>query len=394
MKFKKKLLLILKLNILLLNFKLYNIFIYKYGNISYVKKNLIENSINIKSNTIRVENREYYNRSLGFNYLDMCQKEHLLKFNRKTPDFNSNILFVLILLYPDPFNILKLRLSSYIDIISKEVDFNFSIAVITCNNDISKLMIRKSSQLNVKYISKFTLKNIEIPNSECFSFVTHSNYKIIDIFYTNTKYSKFSYEFLNNYHFTSVSNHSFKGYYAAGTNFYAYVPSHLGLFDFFDYFIKFDHDQIKKLEKKLDIEPFPLKKMITENKYFFFSCRLRHDAGYVSTNLYKTFLMFILKYKDKCNYTVLPVNLYKYKETISEVGAVNICWLGFYSMLVIRLFSEEYLSVPYGLYKNRWGDQQFFIPTLFGFNFKNFSYFNKNIYLCSWIGRKKKNKKV
>jgi hypothetical protein len=54
-------------------------------------------------------------------------------------------------------------------------------------------------------------------------------------------------------------------------------------------------------------------------------------------------------------------------------------------MLNIRYFSEEYISTPDGLYQNRWGDQQFFIPTLFGFDYRNFSYINKNTYLCSWM---------
>lgn len=372
---------------MILSFKLYYDCFIKSEAFLNGKSPLIEKTENLISNIsiIKVENRIYYNKSLGLNYLHMCQKENLLKFNRKTPDFNSNILFTLILIYPDPFNILNLKLSNYIKIISKEVDFNFTIAIITCNNDISKLIIKYSSKLKLKYISKFTLNNIEIPNSICYSFVTYSNNKIIDIFYTNTKYSKFTNEFLKNNYYTSVFNFPFSGYYAAGTNYYAYAPSHIGLFDFFDFFIKFDHDLIEQLHKKKNLEPFPLKKMISDNKYFFFSCSFKHDEHFVTTNLYKTFFMFILKYNDKCNYTTLPINLYKFNETISSVGAVNICWLGFYSMLEIRLFSEEYLSASYGLYKNRWGDQQFFIPTLYGFNFKNFSYFNTKTFFCSWL---------
>ncbi len=90
--------------------------------------------------------------------------------------------------------------------------------------------------------------------------------------------------------------------------------------------------------------------------------------------------MFILKQKEKCKFTVLPINLYKYQESINSPGALTICWLGFYSMLNIRYLSEEYLSAPDGLYKNRWGDQQFFIPTLYGFNFKKYSYLTTNTY--------------
>jgi len=340
---------------------------------------------NAKSNSIKVENRIYYNKSLGFNYLDMCQKDYLLKFNRKAPDFNSNILITLILIYPDPFIILKLKLSKYIDTLSREVDFNFSIIIITCNQDISDLMINNTFQLNLKYISRFTLNNLEIPNSEYFTFVTHSNNKIIDVFYTNTIYSNFSSSFIKSIHRTSISNSVFSGYYAAGTNYYAYAPSHLGIFDFFDFFVKFDHDLINFLKKRPNLEPFPLKKMIKNNNYFFFGCKFDYDAFFVTTNLYKVFLIFILRQQDKCQNTVLPINLYKYEERISSPGAVNICWLGFYSMLEIKLFSEEYLSASFGLYQNRWGDQQFFIPTLYGFNFKDFSYFNQNTYLCSWI---------
>lgn len=341
---------------------------------------------NTKYNSIKVENRIYFNKSLGFNYLDICEKELLMKFNRRTPDNDSNILITLILIYPNPFILLKLKLSQYIDILSREIDFNFSLAIITCNNDISNLLINKSYQLNLKYISRFTLNNLEIPNSEYFTFVTFSNNKIIDIFYTNTIYSNFSSKFLKKIHFTSILNRKFTGYYAAGTNYYAYAPSHMGIFDFFDFFLKFDHDLLKHLDKRPNLEPFPLKKMIRNNNYFFFSCQFGYDVHYVTTNLYKVFLTFVLRQQDKCKFTVLPINLYKYNESLNSAGAVNICWLGFYSMLEIRLFSEEYLSASFGLYQNRWGDQQFFIPTLYGFNFKDYSYFNKNTYLCSWKG--------
>ena len=352
-----------------------------------IKFNFLKNKfiyINTKSKSIKVENRIYYNKSLGFNYYDICKKEYYMKFNRKTPDNNSNILITLILIYPNPFSLLKLKLANYINVLSREVDLNFSIGIITCNQDISNLMINNSSQLNLKYISKFTLNNLEIPNSEYFTFVTYSNNKTIDIFYTNTIYSNFSDNFLKKIHHTSILNRAFRGYYAAGTNYYTYVPSHLGIFDFFDFFLKFDHDLTKLLNKRPNLEPFPLKKMIRNNQYFFFSCQFGFDAHFVTTNLYKVFLTFILRQQDKCKYTILPINLYKYDEKISSVGAVNICWLGFYSMLEIRLFSEEYLSASFGLYQNRWGDQQFFIPTLYGFNFKEFSYFNNNTYLCSW----------
>ena len=191
-----------------------------------------------------------------------------MKFNRKTPDFNSNILITLILIYPDPFSILKSRIVDYIDIISKEIDFNFSLSLITYNHDISNLLIKNNSQTNLKFISKFTLNNIEIPNSECFSFVTHSKNKTIDVFYTNTKYSKFE-NFVNKSHYTFANNLIFKGNYTAGTNFYAYAPSHIGLFDFFDFFMKFDHDLLKLMKNKPTFEPFLLRKMIRNNNYFF-----------------------------------------------------------------------------------------------------------------------------
>ena len=343
------------------------------------------------SNYIKVENRIYYNKSFGLNHLDICQKEFLMEFNRKTPDFKSNILITMILIYPNPFSILKSKFYDYINIVSKEINFNFSIAIITCNHDISNLLIRNDANIKLKYISKFTLNNIEIPNSECFSFVTHSRNKTIDVFYTNTLFSKFNNTFLNKRYYTSVSNYSFRGYYAAGTNYYAYAPSHIAIFDFFDFFIKFDMDLIKKLKNKPFQEPFPLKRMIANNNYFFFACRFFHDARFVTTNLYKTFLLFSLKQKKKCDYTVLPINLYKYEETISAQGAVNIGWLGFYTTTQIRFFSEEYISASYGLYTNRWGDQQFFIPTLYGFNYNNYSYFSKNTYLCSWMKGSRKN---
>ncbi len=58
-----------------------------------------------------------------------------------------------------------------------------------------------------------------------------------------------------------------------------------------------------------------------------------YDSKFVTTNLYKTFFHFALKQKDKCDYTVLPINLYKYEESIIAHGAFNIFWLGFYTIL-------------------------------------------------------------
>ena len=187
--------------------------------ISYFKSMFINN--NSKNNSFFVENRIYYNKSLGFNRLDMCEKEFLMKFNRKNPDDNSNILLTLVLIYPNIFYLLKAKFPKYIDIVSKEVDFNFSIAIITCNTDISQLLISKSTEFNLKYISKFTLNNIGIPNSEYLAFTTHSNNKTIDVFYTNAKYQNFSYNFLHSIHYTSILKFRFSGYYAAGTNFHA-----------------------------------------------------------------------------------------------------------------------------------------------------------------------------
>lgn len=203
----------MKLKYLLLLLLLFCLIIIFY----FLKYKLIYN--NTTFNLIKVENRIYYNKSLGFNYFDICQKELLMKFNRKTPDNDSNILITLILIYPNPFIFLKFKLSNYIDILSREIDFNFSLVIITCNNDISDLLINNSYQLNLKYISRFTLNNIEIPNSEYFTFVTLSNNKTIDIFYTNTIYSNFSEKFLKTIHHTSILNLEFTGYYAAGTNY-------------------------------------------------------------------------------------------------------------------------------------------------------------------------------
>ena len=124
-------------------------------------------------------------------------------------------MITLILNYPNPFILLKLKLSKYIDTLSREVDSNFYSEMIICNQDISDLIINNSFQLNLKYISRFTLNNLEIPNSEYFTFAAHSNYKIIDVFYANTKYSNFSSNYLKTILHTSIFNYKFSRYYAA-----------------------------------------------------------------------------------------------------------------------------------------------------------------------------------
>ena len=217
---------------------------------------------------------------------------------------NSNILVVLILIYPDPYSILKSIIVNYIDIISREINFNFSLSIITCNNDISNLILTNQIELKLKFISKIILNNIEIANSECFTFVTYAYNKTIDVFYTNTKYKQFNESYFNKILLTSINNYSFSPYYAAGTNYYSYIPSHLSLFDYFDFFIKFDHDLTKQIKKKPIYDSFPLRKMIENNNYFFFGCSFMKDAYYITNNLYKTFFMFSLRQQDKCNYTI------------------------------------------------------------------------------------------
>jgi hypothetical protein len=300
--YKKKIIYLLKIFILLvLELILMNKF--NSNEIKSIFNNISNNTTDLhpNSNIIKIENRIYFNKSFGLNYLDICQKKYLLRFNRENPNFKSNILVTLILIYPDPFIIIKSKIIDYIDSISKEIDFNFSLAIITCYNDISKLMIKESSQINLKYISRFTLNNIGIPKSKYYSFVTHSRNKTIDIFYTNTQFSKFK-NFINKDYYTSVNNFKFSGYYSAGTNYYAYVPSHIGLFDFYDFFIKFDHDQIKMLKYNPALDSFPLKYMIKNNKFFFFGCSLNIDESFVTTNLYKTFFLYVLKQNEKCKY--------------------------------------------------------------------------------------------
>ena len=89
----------------------------------------------------------------------------------------------------------------YFDIISIEIYFKFYLAIITCSNDISILIIAKISITNLNYkisfnISRFTLNILEIPKSSHYSFATYSRNKTIDIFYTNTLFSKFK-NFIN-----------------------------------------------------------------------------------------------------------------------------------------------------------------------------------------------------
>ncbi len=47
-----------------------------------------------------------------------------MKYNRKEPNDNSNILITLILAYSNPFQILQKKFDDYIDVLSKEIDFN------------------------------------------------------------------------------------------------------------------------------------------------------------------------------------------------------------------------------------------------------------------------------
>lgn len=101
------------------------------------------------------------------------------------------------------------------------------------------------------------------------------------IFFTNIIQNYFNIDFLNNKHYT-ISNRKYKfsGYYAAGTNLYSVLPFMLGIFDYFNYYFKYDFDQ----PGFINIKEFAFGK--TQKWYLFGTC-FKLDASFVCHNVKK-----------------------------------------------------------------------------------------------------------
>lgn len=228
------------------------------------------------------------------------------------------------------------------------VSFNISLySCIFSSNYISEI---RNNNYQIKYFQNldYGYKVFRYSYNDSFCY----------IIYTNVNQHFFSIDFLNNTHYTmNKRKKKFTGYYAASTNLYAVIPFMLRIFDYFDYYFKYDFDK----PGFINIREFAFSKHQTNQWYLFGTC-IKLDASYVCSNI-KRMIKDFLKTKN-CSSNILSTIDILTNDCIEYPGWFTGMWLGLYSSNEMKEFSNYYITYNQGIKYFRWGDQQFFVNSL------------------------------
>lgn len=222
-------------------------------------------------------------------------------------------------------------------------------------NDITEIksnykILKHLHQLNERYsLFKFS-------NNESFCY----------IFYIKIEQHYFSKDFLKHtYHTMNYKKYPFSGYYAAGTNLYSVIPYMLKIFDYFDYYFKIDIDFKIHIPKIMNINEFSFGNY-KNSKWFLFGTKFNADADFVCTNVKEMILGYAKSYN--CTSNIISAIKLLTNECIQFVGYFTGMWLGLYSSIEMKQFSNFYINYKDGIRKYRWGDQQFFVNSILLFS--------------------------
>lgn len=204
----------------------------------------------------------------------------------------------------------------------------------------------------------------------------------IPIIYSNIQQNFFDSSFLNSNHRTQVHNYPFTGYYAASFGLLVYLPFHLHIYDFFDYVGRIDID-FRNFQRKYPLHPYDV---LLNSSIFLYGCKYTFDAPFVSVNVFKNVFMFMNQVAESCGKFYYSSNFFPNgffpKENGMIPGAYQVFWLGLYSSIEVKIFTQHFISFPDGIKKNRWGDQQYFLLTLALFSNKNHFFASSNNLFC------------
>lgn len=278
---------------------------------------------------------------------------------------NPNYLVATIYMYPS-----HKQYYSYIDFVK-----SFSISnsgkilfLVTFTISLYKIICSTLNMLEVKSTKKIYNYLKKLDNSYSI-FKYRINNSFCYILYTESKQQYFSNKFLLRMHHTMKNrNYYFSGYYAAATNLYSVLPFMFKIFDYFDFYFKYDFD----LSGSINIKEFAFNGIKTKRWYLFGTC-FNLDSYYVCNNVRRMML-------DYAKLRLCNRNLINLINTTNECthlpGWFTGMWLGLYSSPEIRDFSDYYLTYQKGITQNRWGDQQFFTNSLLLFSNKNKLHYN------------------
>lgn len=324
-------------------------YIYEYSNNNCIEKNLC-----------------FCNLSLVYNQYNSysCSDSNSLNLPfHKNRHWNNNPNFIVATIYFYPS---EKQFSNYIEFVETFSTANKGevLLVVSCNISLYRYII------TTKYISEIKRKsNIYYYIRQLDNGYNIFKYKKGNSFcyllYTNIVQNYFNYDFLNNIHHTmNYKKYKFTGFYAASTNLYSVLPFMLRIFDYFDYYFKYDFDK----PGIIDIKKFALKN-IKNNKWYLFGTCLSLDAPFICYNIKNMTVEYV--HMKNCSKNIVSTIQFLTNDCLQFPGWFTGMWLGLYTSVEMKEFSEYYMNYKYGIRYYRWGDQQFFVNSLLLFSGRN-----------------------
>lgn len=285
--------------------------------------------------------------------------------NRK---WNNNPNFIVVTLYMYPTTN---KFHKYIKFINSFARSNNGkiLLLVSFNFSLYKMII------STKFITKIKNKNnllkyLHILDKGYILFTYKKNGSYCYLFYINIVQKYFSSDFLQNYHHTRNNrNYGFSGYYAAATNLYSVIPFMLNIFDYFDYYFKYDFDK----PGIININEFAFNNIKPKKWYLFGTC-FSLDASFICNNVKNMIIEYaVIK---KCSTNIITAIKHLTNDCIQFPGWFTGMWLGLYSSIEMKEYSNFYITYKKGIKYYRWGDQQFFVNALLLFAGRNKIYYN------------------
>lgn len=318
-----------------------------------------------------------YNKSYGLNVFNCVKKNNFLFYHNNRKSSSNKIAILPILLWYSE-KILEKAFFHAIEIVKSVCNVNNSMivyAILTVDIDLSYLFKEidyiTSYNCSIYRLCKYFL-NLDYSYK---LFEIGENYKC-SLLYGCIKQYIFPPNFIKRSILTPYNECIFSGRYASAVNLYPVLPFILKIFDYFDYIIKYDIDnRVSNISFEFDLGN------VFKKEYYLVGCNLVNDNKILTTNIFKMIFMYLSNLSNKCNESIFgkgfSQNMIK-NENVVLHGRLTIIWLGFYASPEIRDFVTYYLSFKEGIYKYRWGDQQFFLNALLLFSEKNKIGFSKS----------------
>lgn len=338
------------------------------------------------------------NLSLGYNYHNTfpCGTSNRFKFtpNRKKPkDDSIKIIYNLMNFYPTSITESNtIRIANLLEYISRkpkfpkidEVYFIFTVNVSILNHLLNTTQFALSNCTSADFLYCQQIQNMDYHYHFMRFFNPKLSLRELPVIYSNLQQTLFETAFLKSHHYTEIKHFPFTGYYASAFALLVHLPFYLRIYDFFDYSGRIDIDFNNfSVSDQIAIHPY---KKLFDSSIYLHGCYYKIDAYFVATNIFKCIFEFSMKISSLCQKSFYSPNFFPNsffsKENLAIPGAYQICWLGLYSSIEVKIFNKHFINFPGGWRQNRWGDQQYFLLVLALFSTQNHSSITRNCQFC------------